>query len=214
MDNFLLIKNIHQVVVLLFLLIYLFKTIFLLSDKNEKLDSFTKKIKVPEMIISFLFLATGIYLIIQKGEVNTIMIFKLIAVFASIPLAVVGFKKKNKALATVSFLLIVMAYGFAEMSAKRAVKKEIEMPEGDVLNTDAGLKKFGQGIYLAQCASCHGVDGKKNLGGATDLSLSSIEEPAVKDVIKNGRNSMISFGGVLDEKEIESVTKYVMTLRN
>jgi uncharacterized membrane protein SirB2 len=52
----------HYLVVTLFLLIYVVKTILLLSNKNDLLATFTKKVKVFEMVVSFLFLATGVYL--------------------------------------------------------------------------------------------------------------------------------------------------------
>ena len=85
----------YLISVLLFTLIYLIKTILLLSDKEELLEKFKKKTKVTEMIVSFGFLATGIFLITQVPEINKFMIIKLVLVFASIPLAVVGFKKKK-----------------------------------------------------------------------------------------------------------------------
>ena len=52
----------HTLVVILFLLIYLIKVGLLLFAKPETLDKFSKRIKIPEIIVSTLFLATGIYL--------------------------------------------------------------------------------------------------------------------------------------------------------
>jgi uncharacterized membrane protein SirB2 len=57
------ILHLHYLVVTLFLLIYVIKTILLLSNKNDLLGKFSKKIKVPEMIISTLFLLTGVFLL-------------------------------------------------------------------------------------------------------------------------------------------------------
>ena len=85
----------HKLVVVLFLLIYIIKTVLLLIGKTENLEVFTKKVKVPEMIISFLFLVTGAVMLFQLPEIKTLLIIKIVAVFASIPLAVVGFKKKR-----------------------------------------------------------------------------------------------------------------------
>ncbi len=45
----------HYLVVTLFLLIYVIKTILLLSNKNDLLATFTKKVRIAEMIISFVF---------------------------------------------------------------------------------------------------------------------------------------------------------------
>jgi len=84
----------HYLFVVLFTLIYLIKTILLLSDKDELLEKFKKKTKVVEMIVSFGFLATGVFLLTQLPVITTIMIVKIILVVLSIPLAVIGYKKK------------------------------------------------------------------------------------------------------------------------
>src|SRR5438477_11062820 len=116
MSTFEILRKTHFLVVTILFLIYLIKTILLLANKKEILQFFTKKIKVIEMIVSFLFLATGIYLMTQIPEIKMELIFKISLVFLAIPLAVVGFKKGKKALATVSFLLILGAFALAEMS--------------------------------------------------------------------------------------------------
>src|ERR1700739_3126655 len=116
MSTFEIIKKTHFVVVTIFFLIYLIKTILLLANKKENLQSFTKKIKVIEMIVSVLFLGTGFYLMTQIPEIKISLIIKISMVFMSIPLAVIGFKKGNKGLAVLSFLLILGAFGIAEMS--------------------------------------------------------------------------------------------------
>ena len=80
----------HLISVILFLLIYLIKTSLLLANKEEGLTKFTKSIKVPEMIVSTLFLLTGIYMLTQIPIINTLLIVKICIVFISIPVAVVG----------------------------------------------------------------------------------------------------------------------------
>ena len=104
----------HTLFVVLFTLIYLIKTILLLSDRDELLEKFKKKTKVAEMVVSFGFLATGIFLMTQlpHSPFPTLMYIKIALVLLSIPLAVIGFKKKNKVLATLSFFLIVVSLLF------------------------------------------------------------------------------------------------------
>ncbi len=194
----------HLVSVNLFLLIYLVKTILLLTNKNENLAKFTKTVKVPEMIISTLFLLTGLYMFTQLPEKNTFLIIKLIAVFTSIPLAIVGFKKGNKVLAVTAFLLIVAAYGLAEMSKKqKATTTEQAQPTS--LN--------GQEIYTANCAKCHGDDGKLGLMGSSDLSASTKTGTEKAEIIKNGKGAMTAFAGQLNDEQIKAVAEFTETLK-
>ena len=90
------ILHLHYLVVTLFLLIYVIKTILLLSNKNDLLGKFSKKIKVPEMIISTLFLLTGVFLLTKLpfgGKYDYLLWIKLSMVAVSIPVAIIGFKK-------------------------------------------------------------------------------------------------------------------------
>ena len=85
----------HLVSVNLFLLIYLVKTILLVANKNEALAKFNKINKVPEMIISTLFLVSGIYLLTQIGTTK-FLIIKIAIVFVIIYLWVVQMLKDEK----------------------------------------------------------------------------------------------------------------------
>lgn len=174
----------HYLVVTLFLIIYVIKTILLLSNKIDLLQNFTKKVKVPEMVISFLFLATGVYLATQLpfgSKYDYLFWIKIAMVILSIPLAVIGFKKQNKMLAALSLLLITGSFGLAEVYHKR---KAITSDSTEVVSND------GKTLYDAKCALCHGGDGKLGAAGAKDLSglTNSVEE--IKAVIINGKNSM------------------------
>jgi cytochrome c553 len=194
----------HLISVNLFLLIYLTKTIMLLSNKHEKLASFTKAVKVPEMIISALFLLTGIYMLTQVPSINTMLIIKIILVFASIPLAIVGFKKQKKALAVISLVMIIAAYGLAEMSKKQKSGTDVST-ETSVVN--------GHDIFMANCASCHGADGKLGLMGSPDLTASTMDLNARIEIIKNGKAPMTGFDGSLSDEQIKAVAEYTESLK-
>ena len=103
----------HKLVVVLFLLIYLIKTILLLSNKKDALDKFSKIIKIPEMVIAALFFITGITMLMQIADFNLLFTIKLTLVIASIPLAVAAFRKYNKLFAILSLLFLISAYGIA-----------------------------------------------------------------------------------------------------
>ncbi|HLC83198.1 MAG TPA: c-type cytochrome [Bacteroidia bacterium] len=198
------IRHTHLLTVILFLTIYLIKTVLLLMNKEEALAKFSKGFKVPEMIISVLFLGTGIYMMTQLPEIKSLLIIKISAVFLSIPLAVVGFKKKNKILAVASLLLIIGAYGLAEMSKKQKSKSMEAITESDV---------NGHELYTASCVKCHGEDGKLNLLGAKDLTLSTMDLNTRIEIIKNGKNAMTPFSGMLNEEQIKAVAEYTEELK-
>ena len=188
----------HYLFVVLFTLIYLIKTILLLSDKDELLEAFKKKTKVAEMVVSFGFLATGIFLLTQMPHIPTMMYVKIVLVLASIPLAVIGYKKKHKLLATLSFVFIIAAFGLAEK-----VKK---YKAGDKITAMSGKE-----IYEEKCTLCHGNDGKLGMSGAKDLSATQLEHTAIIDIITNGKNAMAAYKSSLSQEQIEAVASYIET---
>jgi uncharacterized membrane protein SirB2 len=190
----------HYLVVTLFLVIYVIKTILLLSDKNELLQTFSKKIKLFEIIVSALFLITGVFLLTQLpfgSKYDYLLWIKIVMVFASIPLAVIGFKKGNKILAALSLLLITGSFGLAEVYHKR---KNISTET--VTGTD------GKELYEANCKLCHGSDGKAMLAGALDLSITQLDKGGIKDVILNGRNLMVKVN--VNEEQADAISNYVL----
>jgi len=205
----------HKLVVILFILLYLIKTALLLIGKKEALANFSKKARIPEIIISTLFLLTGIVMLFQLPEINQLMIFKIVAVFASIPLAVVGFKKFNKVLAVLSFVLLVGSYGLAEMS-RRYVKK-IEVADASVANVSTSTYDavaHGKALYAGNCVACHGEDGKAGIAGAKNLTISQLDEAGISNIISNGKNAMPPYKKVFNEQEINALTKYVQSIKS
>jgi uncharacterized membrane protein SirB2 len=193
----------HLLSVILFLLIYTIKTILLVANKEEALAKFTKTTRIPEMVVSTLFLLTGIYLLTAVPEIKSFLIIKIVIVLASIPIAIIGFKKKNKGLAVISLLMIITAYGLAEMSKKQ---------KSTALESISSTTVDGKEIYEA-CVSCHGIDGKLMLAGAKDLSVSTLNMEQKTDIIKNGKNLMSGFGATLNDEQIKVVAEYIETLK-
>jgi uncharacterized membrane protein SirB2 len=199
----------HIIAVNLFLLIYLVKTILLFANKPA-LERFIKATKVIEMIISTLFLVTGIWLFIILGAIKTFQIVKLVGVLLAVPLAVVGFRKQNKALALLSFLLIVGVYGLAEMA-----KNKPFIPMNVVVNGNSGdAAETGIRTFAANCSMCHGLDGKKKYRDAPDLSASTLNPALVSQLISEGsKGKMPSFRETLNDAEVNAVAAYILTLR-
>ena len=207
--NSTLLTTIHITVVQIFLLLYLVKTVLLFANKDA-LAKFTKVTRLLEMVVSVLFLASGVWLFIMLGAIKTMQVVKLILVFASIPIAIIGFKRQNKALALLSFLLIVGAYGLAEMAKGKPYIPNKVIVEG---NADEATK-LGAATYIGNCAMCHGQDGKKMFRDAIDLSLSAASNERIDSLIRNGsKGKMPAFGNTLSDDAIKACSTYVFSLR-
>ncbi len=199
----------HVLVVTVFLVLYLVKTLLLFAGSPATLDNFTARTKVPEMIVSVLFLLTGLYLWKYSGNVDTWFYVKLGAVAVAIPSAIIGFKKRIKPLAVLSFFLIVYSYGISETKSPVFKKADIASAYTDTDNT-----LLGKEIYMGECASCHGADGRGGLSGAKDLSLSESSPEEVSERIIEGKGMMPAFGKRLTDVQIDAVATYIIEMRN
>lgn len=192
----------HYLAVTLFLIIYVVKTILLLSDRKELLGKFTRKVKVFEMIVSALFLVTGIYLATQlpfNGKYDYLFWIKLVMVFTSIPVAIVAFKKGNKILAALSLLLITGSYGIAEVYGKRK----------GIAKTDAAVATStdGKELYEANCRLCHGDDGKLGASGSKDISVTTLDHAGITQVILEGKGMMNPVR--VSPEQADAIARYV-----
>ncbi len=194
------ILSFHKIAVELFFLIYLIKTALLLMGKPSLLASMTRFTKIPEMIVSTAFLVTGIWLLFLIPEIDRYLIAKLLILMASIPLAVIAFKRNNKILALLSLFLITMVYLFAQMS---------KMNTGEVRDD----LQDGKQIYTELCTKCHGDDGTLRIAGSIDLTTSTIEADSIKKVILNGRGLMTSYKKSLSQSQADLLVDYVISLR-
>lgn len=199
----------HIVIVLLFLIHYVIKLLMLQMGKTEQLARYTKVTKVPEMILSVGFLLTGGYMLFKGAALTTLMIIKLVCVFASIPLAVIGFKKGNKVLATLSVLLLLAAYGLAEVNNAKKAGTAI-----DTSSVAADPIAEGKLIFNTKCVNCHGADGKLGFSGAKDLTATQLTAEQQKELVRKGKGTMPPFGTeVLTDTQVDAVVQYVGTLK-
>jgi cytochrome c553 len=204
MDSSTFLSKAHMLLALLFVISMLIKVILIFKN-NESFDKYRGKTKMAEMIVTILFLILGIILMVKKGGGFHILFWiKLTVVAAGIPLGIIGAKKHSKALVTLSFLCFFAAYGLAEVAKKKVVVQEVVVEEPAQLGIE---------LYKANCTPCHGEDGKKGLGGASDLSASILSEEEAKSVITNGRGNMAPYGGQMKEEDIAAMATYLQSLK-
>lgn len=72
----------------------------------------------------------------------------------------------------------------------------------------------GQALFETRCASCHGPDGTAGIANAANLQTSTLNQEALLQIIANGRNAMPAFKGQLSEAELNSLARYVLSLRH
>ncbi len=70
----------------------------------------------------------------------------------------------------------------------------------------------GEAIYKKYCIACHGAIGDMGMSGAANLQQSQLPLEARIALIRDGRNMMTPFKGILSEEEIEAVAHYTMQL--
>lgn len=219
----------HVTITIIFILFMLYKNILMLAGLNEKLNAFRSKTKVLDMILGTLLLLTGGGLLFFTKNAQAYMIVKIVILFAVIPLGIVGFKKSNKVLVTLSTLLLFYAFGISktksltfnlgkELPTESTITSTID-PAADSVSSSIVAQNIdnnisnAKAIFTANCAICHGADGKANMNGAKDLTLSkkTLEERIA--IISNGKNLMPAFKYQLSEGDIKSLAIYTLELK-
>ena len=72
----------------------------------------------------------------------------------------------------------------------------------------------GKGIYVARCATCHGVGGQGGVGPAL-AGVVATKYPNIEDqiaIVTNGKGAMPSFKGKLTKQQIDAVASYVSSV--
>lgn len=220
------ILHLHVTIVVLFTLFFAYK-VFLLFTNTTKLDAFRAKTKIVDMILGLLIIATGGGLLFIVPEIQTYLIVKIIITLAIIPLGIVSMKKGNKGLAILTLAILIYNFGVGKTHSLSLTKTKIEIIQNDSVTTDtlsnaaseilnqntANVNVQGEQIFAQVCTACHGVDGKLGVGGAKDLSASTLSHEEAMVMISKGKGLMQAYEGSLSETEIEAVATYIQTLR-
>lgn len=92
--------------------------------------------------------------------------------------------------------------------------KTVEATEEGEENLDPMTAEEAKNIFVLHCESCHGMDGKKKSADAADLSVSTLSDAAILEMIKNGNDKgMMPYDQLLTDREENGLVEYVKTLR-
>lgn len=108
------ILHFHWLFIALFLASYLIKS-FLFMTNSNLFEKYRKNTLIPESLFSAGFLITGIIMLSKIGFAGLGGWFhlKLTLVIIGIPIGIIGFKKKNRALVTISAVIFLYVFALA-----------------------------------------------------------------------------------------------------
>jgi mono/diheme cytochrome c family protein len=81
---------------------------------------------------------------------------------------------------------------------------------------DEVVRKHLSGVkfYDQRCTVCHGPDGKLGVSDAKDLSISTLTEKQIEDIIKNGKGSMPPFEHAIEsDSTLIELVEHIKMLR-
>lgn len=90
-----------------------------------------------------------------------------------------------------------------------------EQPVNELLKgKDKITKVEGKKLYFRNCTTCHGAKGDQGYSGAKDLTISTLSDSEIIEIITNGKNGMMPYKSILKtEEERIAVKDFVKTLR-
>lgn len=105
------------------------------------------------------------------------------------------------------FLIVgLVSCGGGSAEIKKREKEEVAMEPMTVDEAES--------VYITNCESCHGMDGKKGLSGAADLSLSVKSDAELLNVIRNGNDKgMMPYKDMLTDREQKGLVEFVKSLK-
>lgn len=103
-------------------------------------------------------------------------------------------------------------------SATAGNLNETNSTADSITKMESNLDSAGQQIYLDNCVSCHGVDGKQKHQEAKDLSVSTLSMDECIKVISSAQTISSKlhsprFVNYLSENDIKEVAQYIQVLR-
>ncbi len=99
------------------------------------------------------------------------------------------------------YAYLFLALFFTILSCSNSTNANTKSPNADV-----------EKLYKIHCNLCHGINGKLGLGGAKDLTKSTMDLDQRIAIIRSGKGAMAAYEKILSKKEIKALAKYTMEL--
>jgi len=107
--------------------------------------------------------------------------------------------KVPKLLVAVFYVVAIWAIGYAVFMPGKLAVEPAAAPQDNK----------GELIFTGTCLNCHATGAAPDLKGVTDR----LKEEDIKNLIKNGRNTMPAIGHLYSNKEIDQVYEYLEDYR-
>ncbi len=211
----------HELLITLYVIVFTIKLILLLMNNTAGLARFRQRTRViGEMILPFLFLATGIMLAIlsKTGLSDAWFLIKMCLIALSIGTGIYAFNKNSKIMGIFTFLIflyVIMLSYIKDPALHKPVKPDLSGIVTDPAAPGYDEVKYGLFLYVnTGCNTCHGPDGKLGNHGAANLSISVLDDAGLSTIIQNGRGSVMKgYSEKLNSVEIHALAQYVKSLR-
>lgn len=113
------------------------------------------------------------------------------------------------------FLLCLTTILFISCGGDKSSSSASNSPQKATESSESKLDPMtdGKKIYDTYCVACHGQDGKLQLNGAKDLSISELDRAEKINQVTNGKGLMTPYKGILSPEEIDAVVDYTFSLK-
>lgn len=110
-----------------------------------------------------------------------------------------------RAISLIGILLLVSCGSGSQEVKQREQAEENQEP----MNTTEA-----RDVFVRNCESCHGMDGRKQAAGAADLSLTKKPDAEIREMILKGNDKgMMPYEDLLTQREIDGLVEFVKSLR-
>ncbi|MCE7991681.1 MAG: cytochrome c [Roseivirga sp.] len=208
--NIVLIHSAVAVFMVLYLIIRLLISLFMLRDRERQLK-FRQRFKKADWIFAALVLLSGLYPLSIPDQFELYHLVKLLVLILFIWLSRYV-KSLNFALVTLISTVLVLYAGYASFTDQPVFpKKQVTFEQANPDDASLSALEKGQLIFTTHCTACHGTNGKLGRFGAADLTLSKLSLEQKIDIISNGSplTVMRSFTNDLSQEEIRQVAAFV-----